>query len=39
MTGEICFLPATELARRIQRKDLSARELMQATLADRKSVV
>ena len=33
MRSEICFLPATELARRIRGKDLSARELMQATLA------
>jgi len=32
MDGELCFLPATELAQRIRRKDLSARELMQATL-------
>ncbi len=33
MNNEVCFLPATELARRIRRKDLSARELMQASLA------
>jgi len=33
MNDEVCFLPATELARRIRRKDLSARELMQATIA------
>ena len=33
MNDEICFLPATELAQRIRRTDLSARELMQATLA------
>ena len=33
MSSEICFLPATELARRIRRKELSARELMQASLA------
>ena len=33
MSVDICFLPATELARRIRRKDLSARELMQASLA------
>ncbi len=30
---EICFLPATELARRIRIKDLSAREVMEAHLA------
>ena len=29
---EICFLPATEMAARIQRKELSAREVMQAHL-------
>ena len=33
MSDELCFLPATELAQRIRRKDLSARELMQASLA------
>ncbi len=33
MSDEICFLPASELARRIRRRDLSARELMQASLA------
>ena len=33
MSDEVCFLPAAELARRIRRKDLSARELMQASLA------
>src|ERR1035437_6006375 len=33
MTDGLCFLPATELAQRIRRKDLAARELMQATLA------
>jgi len=33
MKEDICFLPATELASRIRRKDLSARELMQASLA------
>ena len=33
MNEDICFLPATELARRIRRKDLSARELMHASLA------
>ena len=33
MKEDICFLPATELAQRIRRKDLSARELMQASLA------
>lgn len=33
MNTEFCFLPATELAQRIRRKDLSARELMQASLA------
>src|SRR5512141_3205959 len=33
MGDELCFLPATELARRIRRKELSARELMQASLA------
>ncbi|MBE0612581.1 MAG: amidase [Burkholderiales bacterium] len=33
MKEDICFLPATELSRRIRRKDLSARELMQASLA------
>jgi amidase len=33
MSAELCFLPATELARRIRSKDLSARELMQAALA------
>ena len=30
---EICFLTATELARRIREKDLSAREVMEAHLA------
>ncbi len=30
---EICFLTATELARRIRGKDLSAREVMEAHLA------
>ena len=33
MSKELCFLPATELAQRIRRRDLSARELMQASLA------
>jgi amidase len=33
MSDELCFLPATELAQRIRRGDLSARELMQASLA------
>jgi amidase len=33
MSSELCFLPATELALRIRRKNLSARELMQASLA------
>ena len=33
MSEELCFLPATELAQRIRRKELSARELMQASLA------
>ena len=33
MSSELCFLPATELAQRIRRKELSARELMQASLA------
>jgi amidase len=33
MSDELCFLPATELALRIRRKQLSARELMQASLA------
>jgi amidase len=33
MSDELCFLPATELARRIREKQLSARELMQASLA------
>lgn len=33
MNEDICFLPAAELARRIRRRDLSARELMQASLA------
>jgi len=34
MTGpEICFLTATELARRIRSKELSAREVMEAHLA------
>ncbi|MCA1554992.1 MAG: amidase, partial [Chloroflexi bacterium] len=32
-TSEICFLPATELARLIHTKQLSARELMEAHLA------
>src|SRR3972149_6703211 len=32
MNEDICFLPATELARRIRRKDLSARHPMQASL-------
>ena len=30
---EICFLPATELARRIRTKDISVREVMEAHLA------
>ena len=30
---DLCFLPATELAQRIQRKELSAREVMAAHLA------
>ncbi len=33
MSEELCFQSATELAQRIRRKELSARELMQATLA------
>ena len=33
MSNEVCFLPATELAQRIRRKELSARELMLASLA------
>lgn len=33
MSEDLCFLPATELASRIRRKDLSARELMLASLA------
>lgn len=33
MDDELCFLPATELAQRIRHKDLSARELMKASLA------
>ena len=33
MNEDLCFLPATELALRIRRKDLSARELMRSTLA------
>ncbi len=33
MSSELCFLPATELVQRIRRKQLSARELMQASLA------
>ncbi|MFA5914016.1 MAG: amidase [Burkholderiales bacterium] len=33
MSDELCFLPASELAQRIRRKELSARELMQASLA------
>ena len=33
MNRELCFMPATELAQRIRRRDLSARELMQASLA------
>ena len=33
MNDELCFLPATELALRIRRKELSARELMQSSLA------
>ena len=33
MSDELCFLQATELAQRIRRKELSARELMQASLA------
>ena len=33
MSQGLCFLPATELAQRIRAKDLSARELMCATLA------
>ncbi len=33
MSGsDICFLTATELTRRIHRKDLSAREVMEAHL-------
>lgn len=31
--SELCFLPATELVARIRRKDVSARELLQAHLA------
>ena len=31
--SEMCFLTATELARRIRVKDLSAREVMEAHLA------
>ncbi|HKA53948.1 MAG TPA: amidase family protein, partial [Candidatus Binatia bacterium] len=31
--SELCFLPATELARRIRMKDLSCREVMAAHLA------
>ncbi|MCB9431113.1 MAG: amidase [Ardenticatenaceae bacterium] len=31
--NDLCFLPATELAQRIQRKELSAREVMAAHLA------
>jgi amidase len=30
---EVCFLPATELARRIRTKDLTVREVMEAHLA------
>lgn len=33
MTGEICFSSATELLRRLRAKELSAREVMQAHLA------
>jgi len=33
LTSEICFLPATELARRIRKKDLSVRDVMAAHLA------
>ena len=33
MSEDICFQPAIELARRIRGKELSARELMQASLA------
>ena len=32
-TTELCFLPATELARRIRERELSAREVMDAHLA------
>jgi amidase len=32
-SNDLCFLPATELAARIRRKDVSAREVMQAHLA------
>jgi amidase len=31
--SELCFMPATELVARIRRKDVSAREVMQAHLA------
>jgi len=33
LTSEICFLPATELARRIRKKDFSVREVMATHLA------
>jgi amidase len=33
MSEDICFLPATELARRIRARELSAVEVMQAHLA------
>ena len=32
-TPEICFLPATELARLVRAKELSVREVMEAHLA------
>jgi amidase len=32
-TSELCFLPAVELAARIRRRDVSARDVMQAHLA------
>jgi amidase len=32
LTSEICFLPATELARRVRKKDLSVRDVMAAHL-------
>jgi amidase len=31
--SELCFMPATELVARIKRKDVSAREVLQAHLA------